>query len=47
MTLKHGTLLFITGERAGVNRQQLKGQDKIKYELFDAIKAASKKSKNP
>jgi hypothetical protein len=29
-----------------VNRQQLKGEDKVKYELFDAIKSASKKVKN-
>src|SRR5579863_7171390 len=44
MTLKHG--LYISPGKEKVNRQQLKGEDKIKYELFDAIKAASKKVKN-
>ena len=44
MTLKHG--LYISPGKVKVNRQQLKGEDKIKYELFDAIKAASKKVKN-
>ena len=43
MTLKHG--LYLSPGKEQVNRQQLKGQDKIKYELFDAIKAASKKLK--
>lgn len=44
LTIKHGFYLSPGKER--VNRQQLKGEDKIKYELFDAIKAASKKVKN-
>jgi hypothetical protein len=43
MTLKHG--LYISPGKEQVERQQLKGQDKIKYELFDAIKSASKKVK--
>jgi len=43
MTLKYG--LYISPGKAQVKRQQLKGQDKIKYELFDAIKSASKKVK--
>lgn len=44
LTLKHG--LYLSPGKELVNRQQLKGEDKIKYELFDAIKAASKKVKN-
>lgn len=44
LTLKHG--LYISPGKERVNRQQLKGEDKIKYELFDAIKSASKKVKN-
>jgi Relaxase/Mobilisation nuclease domain len=44
LTLKHG--LYISPGKEKVNRQQLKGEDKIKYVLFDAIKAASKKVKN-
>jgi hypothetical protein len=43
MTLKHG--LYMSPGKEQVNRKQLKGKDKIKYELFDAIKAASKKVK--
>jgi hypothetical protein len=43
MTLKHG--LYMSPGKEQVKRQQLKGQDKIKYELFDAIKSASKKVK--
>ena len=43
MTLKHG--LYMSPGKEQVNRKQLKGQDKIKYELFDAIKSASKKVK--
>ncbi len=43
MTLKHG--LYISPGKEQVNRKQLKGKDKIKYELFDAIKSASKKVK--
>jgi hypothetical protein len=44
LTLKHG--LYLSPGKERVNRQQLKGEDKIKYELFDTIKAASKKVKN-
>jgi len=44
LTLKHG--LYLSPGKERVNRQQLKGEDKVKYELFDAIKAASKKVKN-
>ncbi len=44
LTLKHG--LYISPGKEKVNRQQLKGEDKIKYELFDAIRSASKKVKN-
>jgi Relaxase/Mobilisation nuclease domain len=44
LTLRHG--LYMSPGKERVNRQQLKGEDKIKYELFDAIKAASKKVKN-
>ena len=44
LTLKHG--LYLSPGKERVNRQQLKGQDKIKYELFDAIRAASKKVKS-
>lgn len=43
MTLKHG--LYMSPGKEQVNRKQLKGQDKIKYELFDAIKSACKKVK--
>ncbi|WP_243837202.1 relaxase/mobilization nuclease domain-containing protein [Mucilaginibacter gilvus] len=44
LTLKHG--LYISPGKERVNRQQLRGEDKIKYELFDAIRSASKKVKN-
>jgi len=44
LTLKYG--LYISPGKERVNRQQLKGEDKIKYELFDAIRSASKKVKN-
>jgi len=44
LTLRHG--LYLSPGKEEVNRQQLKGEDKIKYELFDAIKANSKKVKN-
>ncbi|MDB4926121.1 MAG: Relaxase [Mucilaginibacter sp.] len=38
LTLQHG---FHIGQgKEQVNRPQLKGADKIKYELYDAIKAA-------
>src|SRR5476651_167518 len=43
MTLKHG--LYMSPGKEQVNRKQLKGKDKVKYELFDAIKSASKKIK--
>jgi len=35
LTLKHG--FFMATGKEQVNRQQLKGADKVKYELFDAI----------
>jgi hypothetical protein len=44
LTLKHG--FYLSNGKDTVNRKQLKGEDKIKYELFDAIKLASKKVKN-
>ncbi|MEO6520867.1 MAG: relaxase/mobilization nuclease domain-containing protein [Mucilaginibacter sp.] len=44
LTIKHG--FYMSPGKEKVNRQQLKGDDKIKYELFDAIKAVSKKVKN-
>jgi hypothetical protein len=44
MTLKHG--FYLSPGKEKVNRQQLKGEDKVKYELYDAIKSASKKVKN-
>jgi hypothetical protein len=44
LTLRHG--FYISPGKEKVNRQQLKGEDKIKYELFDAIREASKKVKN-
>jgi hypothetical protein len=44
LTIKHG--FYLSPGKDEVNRHQLKGDDKIKYELFDAIKAASKKVKN-
>lgn len=37
LTLKHG--FFMATGKEQVNRQQLKGADKVKYELFDAIKS--------
>jgi hypothetical protein len=44
LTLKHG-FYFSPGKKQ-VIRQALKGADKVKYELFDAIRSASKKVKN-
>jgi hypothetical protein len=44
LTLKHG--FFLSPGKDNVNRKQLKGEDKIKYQLFDAITAAGKKVKN-
>ena len=44
MTIKHG--FYLSPGKEQVNRQQLKGEDKVKYELHDAIKSASKKVKN-
>jgi len=44
MTMKHG--FYFSPGKEQVNRQQLKGEDKVKYELYNAIKAASKKVKN-
>lgn len=37
LTLKHG--FFMATGKEQVNRQQLKGADKVKYELFDAIRS--------
>jgi hypothetical protein len=44
LTVKHG--FFLSPGKENVNRKQLKGEDKIKYQLFDAITAAGKKVKN-
>jgi hypothetical protein len=44
LTLKHG--MHIGKGKEKVNRPQLKGIDKLKYELHDTIKAASKKVSN-
>jgi len=44
MTIKHG--FYLSPGKEQVNRQQLKGEDKVKYELYDAIKSANKKVKN-
>jgi hypothetical protein len=44
MTLKYG--FFLSPGKEQVNRKQLKGEDKVKYELFDVITATSKKVKN-
>ena len=44
LTLKHG--LYLSPGKTQVNRQQLKGEDKVKYELFDTIKQVSKQVKN-
>lgn len=44
LTLKHG--MHIGQGKQKVNRPQLKGIDKLKYELHDNIKAASKKVSN-
>jgi hypothetical protein len=41
LTLQHG--LFVAQDKQHVNRQQLKGMDKLKYELYDTIKAVSQK----
>jgi hypothetical protein len=44
LTIKHG--FFLSPGKDNVNRKQLKGEDKIKYQLFDAITSAGKKVKN-
>jgi hypothetical protein len=44
LTLKHG--FFLSPGKDNVNRKQLKGEDRIKYQLFDAITAAGRKVKN-
>lgn len=41
LTLKHG--LYLSQGKEQVNRQQLKGIDKLKYELYDTIKSLSLK----
>jgi hypothetical protein len=43
LTSKHG--FFLAENKKQVNRQQLKGADKVKYELFDTINALSKQVK--
>ena len=44
LTERYG-LTFGEGKKA-VNRQQLRGEDKLRYEIFDAIKAVLPQSKN-
>jgi hypothetical protein len=44
MTMKHG--FYLSPGKEQVDRKQLKGEDKVKYELYDATKSASKKVKN-
>lgn len=44
LTLKHG--FYLATGKDQVKRQQLKGADKVKYELFDAIRSAAKKVKS-
>src|ERR1700743_3426713 len=44
LTLKHG--LYMAAGKEQVKRLQLKGADKVKYELFDAIRSISKKVKS-
>lgn len=41
LTLKYG--MYISQGKEQVNRQQLKGIDKLKYELYDTIKSVSQK----
>lgn len=42
LTKKYG--FFLAEGKSQVNRQQLKGEDKVKYELFDKIKSASRQA---
>jgi hypothetical protein len=44
LTLKYG--FYFSPGKEHVKRQSLKGADKVKYELFDAIRLASKKVKS-
>lgn len=44
LTLKHG--YYMAKGKAHVNRQQLTGADKTKYELYDTIKGTVMQSKN-
>ena len=44
LTVKHG--FYLSPGKEQVKRQQLKGTDRVKYELFDAIRSASKKVKS-
>ena len=44
LTLKHG--YYMAKGKEKVNRHRLKGADKIKYELYDAISQAAAKAKN-
>ena len=42
LSQQHG--FYLSPGKEQVNREQLKGADKVKYELYDAIKAASRKA---
>jgi hypothetical protein len=44
LTVRHG--FYLASGKEQVKRQQLKGADKLKYELFDAIRSSSKKVKS-
>jgi len=44
LTLKYG--FYMAPDKEKVNRQQLKGEDKVKYELFDAVKLASSQARS-
>lgn len=44
LTLKYG--FYMAPDKEKVNRQQLKGGDKVKYELFDTVKSASRQVKS-
>jgi hypothetical protein len=44
LTSKYG--FYLAKDKAQVNRQQLKGEDRVKYELFDKIKSVQTKANN-
>lgn len=44
MTLKYG--FYMSPGKENVNRDRLKGRDKVEYELYDAIQLAGKRVKN-